>query len=585
MKFRMPKSRVIRGRGGTRSVAVRVGVFTAAAATAVFMAVSAAPGALASGIGNGALDCPTLTAGNPTHYNLLVGSTVTCTIDGASELSGQATATVYVKSSTLGNTTVTGTVTGTGSATQITFSYTAPSNGCDTTIVAYGSVGQDANNSVITSGGTAAAGLRFVDSTGNPISCTGPPPAQASPPTVSKTATGAYTTTWTWGIAKSTDKTKVEQVGGTATFNYTVNVTHDVGTNSNVQVSGNIDVNNPNGEDVAMSSLTDQLSDGTNCKVTAGSTTLAPGDNNFPYTCSLSAVPSGELDNAATVTWGDQTLNDGSVLSAGTADYTFSNISFTQTPVDDQVAVSDSYAGPLGTVSQTDASPTSFTYSRTVNVPQFGCQTYDNTATFTTDTTGATGSASQTVTVCGPAQTGALTMGFWQNKNGQAIITGQATTGTCLSGAWLRTYAPFQDLSATATCSQVATYVTNVIKAANASGTSMNAMLKAQMLSTALYVYFSDPSLGGNKIGAPGPVSSVSIDLTKVCANPTTCTSYEDTSSAFGGTSPQTVGHLLTYAASQSNTGGTTWYGNVKATQGLAKDTFDAINNQVAFGS
>jgi len=41
---------------------------------------------------------------------------------------------------------------------------------------------------------------------------------------------------------------------------------------------------------------------------------------------------------------------------------------------------------------------------------------------------------------------------------------------------------------------------------------------------------------------------------------------------------------LLTYAASQSNAGGSTWYGQVKATQGLAKDTFDAINNQVAFG-
>ena len=46
----------------------------------------------------------------------------------------------------------------------------------------------------------------------------------------------------------------------------------------------------------------------------------------------------------------------------------------------------------------------------------------------------------------------------------------------------------------------MATYVTNVIKAANASGAAMNAMLKAQMLATALDVYFSDPALGGNKI-------------------------------------------------------------------------------------
>ena len=44
-----------------------------------------------------------------------------------------------------------------------------------------------------------------------------------------------------------------------------------------------------------------------------------------------------------------------------------------------------------------------------------------------------------------------------------------------------------------------------------------------------------------------------------------------------------TVSQMLAYAASQSNTGGVLWYGNVKATQELAKDAFDAVNNQVAF--
>ena len=116
-------------------------------------------------------------------------------------------------------------------------------------------------------------------------------------------------------------------------------------------------------------------------------------------------------------------------------------------------------------------------------------------------------------------QSGALTMGFWQNKNGQGIITGQASTGVCPSTTWLRQYAPFQDLSSTATCASAATYVYNTIKAATCGGSTCNAMLKAQMLA---------------------------------------------------------------YAASQSNAGGSTWYGNVKATQVLAKDAFDAINNQVA---
>jgi hypothetical protein len=53
-------------------------------------------------------------------------------------------------------------------------------------------------------------------------------------------------------------------------------------------------------------------------------------------------------------------------------------------------------------------------------------------------------------------------------------------------------------------------------------------------------------------------------------------------SAAFGGATKLTVSQMLAYAASQSNVGGSAWYGQVKATQGLAKDAFDAINNQAA---
>ncbi len=136
----------------------------------------------------------------------------------------------------------------------------------------------------------------------------------------------------------------------------------------------------------------------------------------------------------------------------------------------------------------------------------------------------------------------------------------------------------------------MATYVTNIIKAANASGSSMNAMLKAQMLATALDVYFSDPALGGNKINAPAPIGSVKVDLTMICAmidssgGTATCSgSFQNVSSAFGGATSLTVSQILAYAASQSNVGGTSWYGNVKSTQEKAKNTFDAINNEVAF--
>jgi hypothetical protein len=145
-------------------------------------------------------------------------------------------------------------------------------------------------------------------------------------------------------------------------------------------------------------------------------------------------------------------------------------------------------------------------------------------------------------------------------------------------------------LSTTATCSQVATYVTNRINAATASGSAMNAMLKAQMLATALDVYFSDPALGGNRIAAPAPIGGVSIDLTRICnmidasSGTATCSGvYQDASGAFGGAASLTVSQMLAHAASQANAGGSLWYANIKATQELAKNAFDAINNRVAF--
>ncbi|MBK9712742.1 MAG: hypothetical protein IPO81_15730 [Kouleothrix sp.] len=419
------------------------------------------------------------------------------------------------------------------------------------------------------------------------------------PLTISKNADGAYDNTYTWTIAKSVDKTYVTQASGNVTFTYTVSVGHDAGTSSNVTVSGTITVFNPNDAPV-VGDVSDILSDGTVCSVTGGSTaTFQKGDNEFAYSCDLSGLPQGQLDNTASVSWSEQLLNNGALLAAGSANFTFSDISFTENAIDECVSVSDSYAGALGTVCVGDDNPTSFTYTRTVPVVANACVDYDNTATFTTNDTGATGSASQTVTVCGPVK-GGLTMGFWQNPNGQNIIKSSPTTSTlvgtktiavCNVGTWLRTtYAPFADLKSNATCAEVATYVTNVIKAANASGAAMNAMLKGQMLATALDVYFSDTTIFGSNPpikaynGGYTNLGSVKVDLTKVCKNIAGgCTIYENTSSAFGGATSLTVSQLLSYAASQSNAGGSAWYGQVKATQELAKDTFDAINNQVAF--
>jgi hypothetical protein len=403
---------------------------------------------------------------------------------------------------------------------------------------------------------------------------------------VSKNATPAFTRTYNWNIAKSVNPAVLD-AGGTA--HYTVTVTETGFTDSNWQVTGTITVQNPNDwEAVSLTGVTDAIDNGGSCTITSGSTTqpiAASGTTTLGYKCTYASAPSpASGTNTATATWDKAAASTPHGSASGTATADFGGV--TPTTVNAKITVIDSYKGTLGTVTATDTQPfttQTFTYDRKLAPPSSGCTKVNNIATIVE--TGQSSSAS--VNDC---NTGALTMGFWQNKNGQGIITGGASTsGVCNSGTWLRQYAPFQDLSATATCSQVGTYVTNIIKAANASGAAMNAMLKAQMLATSLDVYFSDPALGGNKIGATLPIGGVTIDLTNICkmidssSGTGTCSgSYESASAAFGGATKLTISQMLSYAASQSNAGGSTWYGQVKATQGLAKDAFDAINNQVA---
>ena len=418
--------------------------------------------------------------------------------------------------------------------------------------------------------------------------------------TVSKTANPGFTRTYNWTITKDVDKTLIETTGTTATFNYTVVASQTGFTDSAFQVTGSITVNNPNTFDVAGVTVTENGDGVGTCTLDTnglasltGVTVPAGGSKSYTYTCTYASNPGSGI-NQASASWTAATYNTPDSSASNTASYAFGAPT---NPVNKTITVTDTYwtnlptptTVTLGTCTANDATPfasCTFKYQRVITV-KAGCFLYDNTATI--KETGQT--AKKEVEVCGPAATGALTMGFWQNKNGQGIITGQAKTGVCASGTWLRQYPPFQDLSSTATCAQVATYVYNVIKAATCStGGTCNTMLKAQMLSTALDVYFSDSTLGGNKIGAPAAIGPVKIDLAHICSmidgsgGTATCSgTFLNCSSAFGGATCLSVFDILTYAGSQSNAGGSVWYGQVKATQVLAKNVFDAINNRVAF--
>lgn len=320
---------------------------------------------------------------------------------------------------------------------------------------------------------------------------------QAATLTVEKGATPTASTSYTWNIAKSVDKTHVDLYGsGSAKFTYTVSVTHSAGSTT-YGVTGTITVHNTNSVSVDGVSISDALDDGTTCSIkdsgnnsVTGPVTIVAGDNTFSYTC----APTGSTatKNHVAISWSEQFLDDGSHLSAGGDQFDKLFTYPTPTIVDGSVTVTDNYNGTvttLGTVSYTDASPKTFTYSHTVNFnPNFGCTEYDNTATFTTNTTGTTGNSSQAVTVCSFGA--AYTIGYWGNH--MSISTDKdckgLPSGTSCSnnGPWTKTYLP--KILGTYTVSTIAQAAAVIVANNCSSTTDQNAVgcLAAQLLAAKL---------------------------------------------------------------------------------------------------
>jgi hypothetical protein len=198
---------------------------------------------------------------------------------------------------------------------------------------------------------------------------------------VTKTAETTFTRTFDWDIDKSVVPETWDLFrGDTGTSEYTVEVTKDAGTDSDWAVSGTITIENPSDEDATIESVADEISG-------VGAITVDCGVV-FPYLladgatleCTYSSLlPDGtDRINTATVT-----LEAGAVFM-GDADITFGDPT---TLVNDTINVDDTYAGDLGSFS--DSGSTS--YDRT-----FACDadegTHGNTATIVE--TGANDSAS-----------------------------------------------------------------------------------------------------------------------------------------------------------------------------------------------
>ena len=431
-------------------------------------------------------------------------------------------------------------------------------------------------------------------------------PTPASALSASKDATSSFDRTFAWSAAKSANKTYVQQVGGTVNVTYSVVASVTGSTDSNYAVSGNVTVTNPNAVDVTGVTISDDVA---GCSITGQATglTIQPGSTPFGYSCTFGGT--SVTSNTATVSWPAQLL-ESHPLAAGSAQTPAATWDWTTTVptyLDECVTLTDSMVvGSLGTACVGDPLPKTFTYSKALAVPAHGCLAYPNTATLTTNDSATTATSSASVTVCGPVASGAHTIGFWKTTNGQGLIgtycapAGGTSLATYLSGLGGGS-GPFAG-AAGKNCSQLKTYVTGILSGASA--TDMNVMLKAQMLATALDVYFSTLGYTTTTISKVKPPStfgfsptgmSFAMDTRAVCpmvdnttAGTASCLgSTPSTNAVLSGVLPSagmTPQAILSFAATTpSPYSSGVWYGGNRTKQNVLKNVFDQINNQLAF--
>jgi hypothetical protein len=233
---------------------------------------------------------------------------------------------------------------------------------------------------------------------------------------VSKTAATSFTRTYHWKIEKSADQSSLTlAMNQNFLVNYSVKVSVIGYTDSDWKVAGNITVHNPAPMAATINSLSDVVSGPVTGIIDCGATTFpyalgAGSDLKCTYSASLTDATA--RTNTATATL--QNTPSGTTDFTGTASVDFGSATITK--VDDQVSVTDTYAGDLGTT----GGDKTYTYDRTIG-PYTTCGDYkiDNTATFTTNTSGTTGSSSWTVDANVPCGGGCtLTIGYWKTHAG-----------------------------------------------------------------------------------------------------------------------------------------------------------------------
>lgn len=227
--------------------------------------------------------------------------------------------------------------------------------------------------------------------------------------TVEKTANTTFTRTWTWTIDKTADQTELELAEGQSfPVTYWVDVDASA-TDSAWAVSGEIWVTNDTPFDATIVEVDDVVSPAIGVALVCPElpAILTPGDS-LHCTYSTPLADGSSRTNTATVSTSG--LVGG---NSADADVIFGDPT---TEIDEQITVSDSNVGELGTVTASQA-PASFHYMKDVR-GDCGVTNVFNTASFETNDTMTTGESVWQIVVTVDCDGGCtLTLGYWKTHS------------------------------------------------------------------------------------------------------------------------------------------------------------------------
>ncbi|MGH7491318.1 MAG: T9SS type A sorting domain-containing protein [bacterium] len=231
--------------------------------------------------------------------------------------------------------------------------------------------------------------------------------------TLSKTATTEFTRTIDWSIDKSCEGDNPLTLSTGQTFNYPFSWSVSAeATDSDWKVTGTITIANNTPFSATITSVSDVLSG--NIAATLDCGTSFPYDlaSGATLECTYTAEPGGAINGTNTVTV--ETNTDLVEGGTATADYTFGDPT---SLVDECITVTDDCGGSVEVCF--DDAPHTEEYTCPVGPYEVcGDYTHTNTATFTTNDQGLTGSDNCIIAVHVPCAEGCtLTPGYWKTHS------------------------------------------------------------------------------------------------------------------------------------------------------------------------